>query len=121
MLVGAEGAGLLQEAIHEGGFAMVNVCDDRDISYVLHDNKYDSKPAVTLREPWPRIEPDSMPFLAKRSSFRYATFLVRAHLNFWKGRWRRVERGDAIAGCAKKFLNTSNLHRRWLSRTGRVV
>ena len=36
MLVGAEGAGLLQEAVHERGFAMINVCDDRDVSNVLH-------------------------------------------------------------------------------------
>ena len=35
-LVGAEGAGLLQQAIHERGLAMVNVRDDGDVSNVLH-------------------------------------------------------------------------------------
>src|ERR1041384_2514994 len=36
MLVGAEGAGLFQEAIHERGLAVINVCDDRNVSNVLH-------------------------------------------------------------------------------------
>ena len=36
MLVGAEGAGLFQEAVHERGLAMINVRDDRDVSNVLH-------------------------------------------------------------------------------------
>jgi hypothetical protein len=36
VLVGAEGAGLFQETIHERGLAMVNVRDDRDVSDVLH-------------------------------------------------------------------------------------
>ena len=36
MLIGAEGAGLFQETIHERGFAMINVRDDRDVSDVLH-------------------------------------------------------------------------------------
>src|ERR1022692_4198264 len=36
VLVGAKGAGLFEEAIHERGLAVVNVCDDRDISNVLH-------------------------------------------------------------------------------------
>jgi len=36
MLVGAEGARLLQEAIHERGLAMINVRDDRYVSNVLH-------------------------------------------------------------------------------------
>jgi hypothetical protein len=36
VLVGAEGAGLLQETIHERGFAVVNVRDDGDVSDVLH-------------------------------------------------------------------------------------
>jgi hypothetical protein len=35
-LVGAEGAGLLEEAIHEGGLAVVNVRDDGDITNMLH-------------------------------------------------------------------------------------
>ncbi len=45
MLVGAESAGLLQQAIHEGGFAMIDVSDNRDISYVLHFINLDSKTA----------------------------------------------------------------------------
>ena len=36
MLVGAKGAGLFQETIHERGLAMINVRDDRDVSDVLH-------------------------------------------------------------------------------------
>jgi hypothetical protein len=36
MLVGAEGAGLFQETIHQRGLAMINVRDDRDVSDVLH-------------------------------------------------------------------------------------
>ena len=36
MLVGAKGAGLFQEAVHERGLAMINVRDDRDVSDVLH-------------------------------------------------------------------------------------
>ena len=36
MLVGAKGAGLFQETIHERGLAMINVRDDRDVSNVLH-------------------------------------------------------------------------------------
>jgi hypothetical protein len=35
-LVGAEGAGLLEEAIHERGLAVVHVGDDSYVSYVLH-------------------------------------------------------------------------------------
>jgi hypothetical protein len=36
VLVGAEGAGLLEQAVHERGLAVVNVRDDGDISNVLH-------------------------------------------------------------------------------------
>ena len=36
VLVGAEGAGLLEQTIHERGLAVVNVRDDGDISDVLH-------------------------------------------------------------------------------------
>ena len=36
VLVGAEGAGLFEQAIHERGLAVVNVRDDGDISNVLH-------------------------------------------------------------------------------------
>ena len=36
MLVGAEGAGLFEETVHERGLAVVNVRDDRDVSDVLH-------------------------------------------------------------------------------------
>ena len=36
VLVGAEGAGLFEETVHERGLAVVNVRDDRDVSYVLH-------------------------------------------------------------------------------------
>ncbi len=36
VLVCAEGAGLLEEAVHERGLAVVNVRDDGDISNVLH-------------------------------------------------------------------------------------
>ena len=36
VLVGAEGAGLFEEAVHERGFAVVHVRDDGDVSDVLH-------------------------------------------------------------------------------------
>jgi hypothetical protein len=36
VLVGAEGAGLLEQTIHERSFAMIDVRDDGDISNVLH-------------------------------------------------------------------------------------
>ena len=36
VLVGAEGAGLFQETVHERGLAVVNVRDDRNVSNVLH-------------------------------------------------------------------------------------
>ena len=36
VLVRPEGAGLLQEAIHERGLAVIDVRDDRDVSNVLH-------------------------------------------------------------------------------------
>jgi hypothetical protein len=36
VLIGAKGAGLFQEAVHERGLAMINVRDDRDVSDVLH-------------------------------------------------------------------------------------
>ncbi len=36
VLVGAEGAGLFEQAIHERGLAVVHVRDDRDIANVLH-------------------------------------------------------------------------------------
>src|ERR1700722_4130422 len=36
-LVGAERAGLLQQAIHQGGLAMINVGDDRYVTNVLHN------------------------------------------------------------------------------------
>ena len=35
-LVGAEGARLLEQAIHERGLAVVNVGDDGDVAYMLH-------------------------------------------------------------------------------------
>ncbi len=37
MLVGAEGAGLLEQAVHERRLAVVNVRDDGDVSNVLHN------------------------------------------------------------------------------------
>jgi hypothetical protein len=40
MLVGAEGAGLLEQAIHERRLAVVNVRDDGDVSNVLHFLKF---------------------------------------------------------------------------------
>ena len=36
VLVGAEGAGLFEQAVHERRLAVVHVRDNRDISYVLH-------------------------------------------------------------------------------------
>jgi hypothetical protein len=36
VLVGAEGAGLFKKTVHERGFAVVNVRDDRNVSDVLH-------------------------------------------------------------------------------------
>ena len=36
MLVGAKGAGLFEEAIHERGLAVVYVRDDGDVADVLH-------------------------------------------------------------------------------------
>ena len=39
-LVGAEGSGLLQKAVDEGGLAVVDVGDDRDISDVLHNGRF---------------------------------------------------------------------------------
>jgi hypothetical protein len=38
VLVGAEGAGLLEQAIDEGRFAVIDVGDNRDIPNVLHNN-----------------------------------------------------------------------------------
>ena len=35
-LVGAEGSGLLQELVHERGFAMIDVGDDGDVANVFH-------------------------------------------------------------------------------------
>jgi hypothetical protein len=32
MMDGAEGTALPQERIHEGGFAVIDVCDDRDVA-----------------------------------------------------------------------------------------
>jgi hypothetical protein len=37
MLVGAEGARLLEQAIHERCFAVVHVRDDGDVPNVLHN------------------------------------------------------------------------------------
>jgi hypothetical protein len=53
MLVGAEGAGLLEQAVHERRLAVVHVRDDGDVSNVLHNFE---------------TEPDRMPFWGKRSS-----------------------------------------------------
>jgi hypothetical protein len=39
MLIGAKGAGLLEQTIHQRGLAMVDVRDDRDVSNVLHQYK----------------------------------------------------------------------------------
>jgi hypothetical protein len=39
VLVGAEGAGLLEQAVHERRLAVVNVRDDGDVSNVLHNLK----------------------------------------------------------------------------------
>ena len=36
MLVGTEGAGLLEQAVHERRLAVVHVRDDGDVSNVLH-------------------------------------------------------------------------------------
>ena len=36
LLVGAEGAGLFQQTIDEGGLAVIDVRDDGDITYVFH-------------------------------------------------------------------------------------
>jgi hypothetical protein len=40
MLVGAEGAGLLEQAIHERRLAVVHVRDDGEVSNVLHFLKF---------------------------------------------------------------------------------
>jgi hypothetical protein len=47
MLVGAEGAGLLEQAIHERRLAVVHVRDDGNVPNVLHNFE---------------TEPDSLPF-----------------------------------------------------------
>ena len=39
VLVGAEGAGLLQQAVHQSRLAMINVGDDSDVADVLHSIK----------------------------------------------------------------------------------
>jgi hypothetical protein len=39
VLVGAEGAGLLEQAVHERRLAVVNVRDDGDVSNMLHNLK----------------------------------------------------------------------------------
>ncbi len=39
-LIGAESAGLFEQAVHERGLAMVNVRDDRDVPNVLHVEFY---------------------------------------------------------------------------------
>jgi hypothetical protein len=36
MLIGAESAGLFEQTIDKGGFAVIDVGYDRNISYVLH-------------------------------------------------------------------------------------
>jgi hypothetical protein len=38
--VSVEGAGLLQKLVNQGGFAMVNVCDDGDISEFFYHRIY---------------------------------------------------------------------------------
>src|ERR1051325_7194544 len=56
-LVGAEGPGLLQKAIHERGLPMIYVGNNSDISYVLH--------SLVIGDWWlaspARTEPDNVP------------------------------------------------------------
>jgi len=67
MLVGAESAGLFEQTIDKGGFAVIDVGYDRNISYVLHF-------LLVLRDAcWAtqemhhgadsQIQPDSMPWI----------------------------------------------------------
>jgi hypothetical protein len=50
VLVGAEGAGLFEQAVHERGLAVVNVRDDRNVSNVLHkSNRKTVWPQIPVR------------------------------------------------------------------------
>jgi hypothetical protein len=57
VLVGAEGAGLFQEAVHEGGLAVVNVGNNGNVANMFHNVGHSN-----------RIEPGSMPEAGERSS-----------------------------------------------------
>ena len=106
MLVGAEGAGLFQEAVHERGLAMINVRDDRDVSDVLHivNNRFAHAPKITGASN--RCDRETLTEKSAAATWRIAGRVECPFRAKGQALWKPVLRGEGSRG-GRRSVNSA--------------